>query len=225
MTRFAIALTAAIVALAALVPAASAHTGNPNYQSQITNTSGLPAGVSVEIINRDDSLQLVNRGKQDIVVLGYEDEPYVRLTANGEVSVNQNSKATFINEDRQGLTKVPAGVDSGAAPEWKLIDKSGRYIWHDHRIHWMGAGTPPQVKDTAVRAKVFDWKITMTAGGRPALVSGVLHWTPDEKGGAPTAAIVGFALLLIASAAIVVRSARRRGRADQGAAKPQKESW
>jgi hypothetical protein len=192
MSRVRTSVVVALAALAACAPTALAHKGNPNYESLITGSTGLPDGVTTQILNREDSLQLTNRSDRDIVVFGYEDEPYVRIDADGTVAVNQNSKATYINEERDGAVPVPDGVDPKAEPVWKVLDKTGKYAWHDHRIHWMNDGLPPQVKDEGVKTKVFDWKVALEAGGRPATITGVLNWTPTEDGGVPVAAIAGF---------------------------------
>jgi copper transport protein len=39
------------------------------------------------------------------------------------------------------------------------ISKTGRFEWHDHRMHWMSESDPEQVKDKDARTKVFDWKV------------------------------------------------------------------
>src|SRR5687768_11889703 len=134
MRRRPLAVAGALLALA--VPAAAlAHEGNPNYLSTITKTPDAK-GLSIEVLNRDDRLAMVNRTGRDIVIEGYLGEPYARIAADGTVSVNRNSEATYTNEERFGAA-VPDGVDPKAPPRWEEIDRSGRFEWHDHRIHWM----------------------------------------------------------------------------------------
>ncbi len=224
MSRLRITVAAATTALAVLAAPALAHKGNPDFESVITGTTGLPSGADVAVINRDDSLSLVNRSAQTVVVLGYESEPYARIAPDGTVSVNENSTATYLNEDRFGKVSVPDGIDSSSPVKWKTLDRTGRFVWHDHRIHWMAAGRPPQVTDPQVRTKVFDWKVTLRADGQPATINGALSWTPQDDGGAPVGAIVGFAALLLGSVALVVVVRRRRS-APGADATPPKESW
>ncbi len=226
MSRLRTSLVVSLAAFAACAPTALAHTGNPNYESLITGSTGLPDGVTTQILNREDSLQLTNRSERDVIVLGYEDEPYARIAADGTVAVNENSKSTYINEERDGIVPIPDGVDPKAAPKWKVLDRTGRFAWHDHRIHWMNDGLPPQVKDEDVETKVFDWKVALEVGGQPATIAGVLNWTPSQDGGVPAAAIGGFVAFLLLSGAFVVVVRRRRDADDAGTpSTPVKESW
>lgn len=210
-------LSALALVAACLAPGATAyaHKGNPHFRSTILHVSPtLPSGASLQILNLDDRLALVNRSKATIVVLGYEDDPYVRLLPDGTVQVNRNSTAAYINNDRQGSGKVPPNAHRGARPNWSTVDKSSRYEWHDHRIHYMGTGTPPQVADPGKRTHVFDWAVPLRVGGRPGRITGSLTWVPLPGGGPPLAAIVALAVL-VAGAAVLVAVVRRR-RADDG---------
>ena len=165
--------TAFAVALAALAVAApaSAHQGNPDFLSEVGAIEPSRDGISVEILNRDDALLLHNTSGEDIVILGYEDEPYARLRADGTVEVNENSEAYYLDEDRFAKVDVPEGLDAETPPKWKAVSRSGRFEWHDHRAHWMGEGRPPQVTNPDERTKVFDWEVPTTVGGRPGAIT------------------------------------------------------
>ena len=118
--------TAFAVALAALAVAApaSAHQGDPNFLSEIRAIEPPGEGVSVEILNRDDALLLHNTSGEDIVILGYGDEPYARLLADGTVEVNERSEAYHLNEDRFARVDVPEGLDAETPPAWKEVSPS-----------------------------------------------------------------------------------------------------
>jgi hypothetical protein len=221
MARLAIALAVLLV-----VPAAAlAHEGNPNYLSQIDAVTPATPGVTVEVLNRDDRLLLHNTSGRDVVIEGYDGEPYARVRADGTVEVNTRSEAYYINEDRFANVEVPDGIDGKGPPEWKEVGRTGRFEWHDHRAHWMGKTTPPQVTDTSVRTKVFDWKVPLEIDGTRGSIGGTLFWTPLPGGGPPVAAILGAAALLIACciAVFVVRYRRRTG--DEERATREAEAW
>jgi hypothetical protein len=206
-------ILASVAAAAALLlgaPVALAHQGSPNFLSQVDAIRPPTEGITVTVLNRDDRLLLQNTSGQDVVVEGYSEEPYARIDADGTVSVNQDSEAYYINEERDGNVDAPADADSKGEPHWKVISRSGRFEWHDHRMHWMSEGDPEQVKDKDVRQKVFDWTVPIEVGGRPAEITGTLFWTPVESAGLPLAAIFAFAALVIVLSIAVVIVRRRR---------------
>jgi hypothetical protein len=213
----------ALVALGVSAPAASAHKGNPNFISDPESIQPNAAGLTVDVLNRDDRLEIHNRSGRTVVVKGYGGEPYLRILGDGTVEVNQNSPATYLNTERFGGAEVPKGVSEKAPPRWKKVDKTGTYDWHDHRIHWMAKRRPPQVKDPDKRTKVFSWKVPISVAGKPGAIRGELFWTPRPGGGPPVAAIVAFIAFALASAAVVLVVRRRRS--SDTPAKAGTEAW
>ena len=200
---------AVIAALAAAVPAA-AHQGDPNMESLVRSVTPRVDGVTVSVLNRDDRLLLQNRSGEDVLVEGYEGEPYARIAAGGAVSVNTRSPAHFLNRERDGEVAVPDSADPEAEPAWETVSRSGRFEWHDHRMHWMGEGRPPQVRDPGARQKIFDYSIPIEIGGRAGAITGTLNWTPTPGGGVPLGAILGLAAVIVAGCIVVIVVRRRR---------------
>jgi hypothetical protein len=187
------ALTAA--ALALLAPAAGAHKTGPNYLTQVKTIQPRTDGVSVDVLNRSDQLLLHNTSGSDVVIMGYENEPYARVLADGTVEVN---------------TKPPPGVTRSSPAKWKVLSRTGRFEWHDHRMHWMGKARPAQVKDPGVQTKIFDWKIPIEVGSTPGRIGGTLLWTPSPAGGAPVGAIIAGAVIVVLLSLLVLVVRRRR---------------
>jgi hypothetical protein len=167
------ALPVAAIALAlacALAPVhALAHGGNPNFRSEIDSvTPPLPSGVSIEVLDYDSYLQLLDQHGHEVVLYGYDDEPYARIEKDGTVQVNENSPVTYLDDSRfETDVEVPRGIDPKAAPEWKTVDDSGTFIWHDHRMHWMIANQlPTQVKDKGEKTEIFDYGVPMKVDGK-----------------------------------------------------------
>lgn len=222
MALLARASVAALLVFAAVAQAALAHGGGgADYISEIRAVA--PAGaVEVEVLDRDDRLLVENRSGSTIVVEGYDREPYARIGADGTVEVNRRSPALYLNEDRYARVDLPARADGDAAPEWEVVDRSGRFEWHDHRIHWMGSDRPEAVRDPKARTKVFDWEVPLRVGSRAGAVEGTLFWVGERSGGPPVAAGVALAVVLLAGLGLVVAVRRRRRR---GGGRAEAEAW
>ena len=207
MRTFACVVAAAALTLGA--PAAAlAHQGNPNYRSVVKTVAPATTGLSVSVLNYDDRLLLKNDSGSEVMVLDYSKQPYIRAAADGTVSVNTNSEAYYLNEDRYGESSVPKGLAS--APAWKVVSRNGRYDWHDHRMHWMGKNDPPNLKDKSVRTKIDDWTVPIQVGGAAGSISGTLTWVPKPSEPLPLGAIFAFAALLIVASLGVFAIRRRR---------------
>jgi MYXO-CTERM domain-containing protein len=222
--RLAVAVAAALcVPAAAVPPVALAHQGNPNMESVVRRLTPHPHGITLLVLNRDDRFQLTNRSATTVTVQGYDGEPYARLTPDGTVSVNHNSPAYYLNTDRYGAVTVPKTATPKATPDWHVLDRTGVFEWHDHRMHYMSRGVPPVVKDKSVKTKVFDYRIPIRIGARQGAILGTLWWVPTAGGGAPTGAIIAFAVLAVGGLAAVVVVRRRRRR--EAATVPAGEAW
>jgi hypothetical protein len=205
-----LACTVAAAALLLAAPVALAHQGNPNYRSVVKAVTPQTSGIDASIINFDDAVLVHNTSGKDVVILDYKKQPYVEMKADGTVSVNTNSEAHYLNEDRQGESAVPKNL--GTEPKWEEVSKSGRYEWHDHRMHWMGAADPTNLTDKSKETVIYPkWEIPIQVAGTAGAISGTLTWVPLEEGGLPMGAIFGFAALIIVLAIAVVIVRRRRG--------------
>jgi hypothetical protein len=206
------ALAGMFVALTAAT--AAAHGGNEKFRSQFESIRPQVPGVTIEVLNYDDRLLMINRTGKTVAITGYEREPYARLREDGTVEVNRRSPTHYLNEERYGGTPVPNSADPKAPPQWQVVSRTGRFEWHDHRIHWMSKDTvPPQVKDEDKRTKVFDWRVPIRAGSQTAALTGELYWQPAAASGVPTAAIVALAVLVIVTLVLFLVARRRRAAA------------
>ena len=110
--RLALLLLVALVAC----PAAAGH-GNGaarGYTSTVTTVTPKPDGLTVEVLLGDDQLHVRNGSGREVVIEGYDGEPYLRFAAGGGVYRNENSPATYLNKDRYGGADVPASASKTA---------------------------------------------------------------------------------------------------------------
>jgi len=202
-----------------------AETGNPiedqgsnyDYRSYITSVTPDASGLSLQVLEFADRLLLTNHTGKTVTIYGYDGEPYARVLANGTAEQNERSPATYLNTNFYGQVSVPPYADAGAAPHWQVIDRTGQFEWHDHRIHWMSPVAPAWVKGSSRRTLIFDWHVPIAVGAQKGYISGQLFWTPETSKASPAVIVLGVAIALLGLAfALFVR--RRRTRAAAGAA-------
>ena len=114
-------------------------------------------GLSVEVLEFADRLLLRNHTGKTVTVYGYSGEPYARVLPDGAAEQNMRSPAVYLNTNFYANVTVPPSASATAPPQWEAVDRTGQFEWHDHRIHWMSPVTPPEVKDTSKRTKIFGW--------------------------------------------------------------------
>jgi hypothetical protein len=203
----------AAFALLLPVPAASAHGGNPNFRSVINGVTPKVPEVSFQVLDYDSYMQLLDQHGHEVMIYGYEEEPYARILANGTVQVNQRSPATYLNDNRFAEVTVPPIANAKAPPLWKTVDESGTFIWHDHRMHYMSPDTPPQVTDKGRKTKIFDYAIPISVDGKKGDIDGTLFWVGSANASKLPFILIGIAIVL--GGGVLVLFVRRR-RPDEG---------
>ncbi|MGE0029358.1 MAG: hypothetical protein AB7O78_07295 [Thermoleophilia bacterium] len=170
-------LTAVLVLLVGAAPA-SAHGGRPRpeFSSEIRALTPSVPGLEVRTRDGGNRLELRDTGHHTVVVLGYQGEPFARLLPDGSAQVNANSPATYLNRSGSASVVLPPQADPDAPPAWIPLEDDGRLQWHDHRAHWMGTGTPPQVRRESQRTKILDYRIPIVVDGRGGAIAGTLYW-------------------------------------------------
>jgi hypothetical protein len=229
------AFFALLLGLLLLVAATASAAGRKEEQSSLQQLKPAVPGIQMKVVGGDRFITLTNKTGKTVLIKGYDDEPYLRFLPTGVVQNNTRSPTKYVNDDRYGLTPVPAQADSKAPPVWKPVSRNGTYQWFDHRTHSMEKGVPAQVKDPGKRTKIFDWTVPMEVGGQPVTAAGTLTWVPasSSSGGSSTGlivAIVAVVLLAIAVTALLLTRRRRRpapagAPAEPAAERTEKEAW
>lgn len=185
-------------------PAWADASGPTNYRSQVTRVTPDVDGVTVQVVGGDAFLQVEVRPGHTVTVLGYgqgggDEEPYLRIDADGIVSVNVNSPAFYLNSDRYARAPVPPNASVDAEPDWAEVAAGGRYLWHDHRIHWMSPGLPRAVeRNPGDRVLVQSWTVPMRVDDQPVEVNGELFWLTSRSPLLPVIVAVAAVLVVVA---------------------------
>jgi hypothetical protein len=175
-----------------------------NLATRVLGITPAVRGVRFAAVDLGNKLELDNRTGHDLVVRGYDDEPYLRVGPAG-VYENVRSPAVYLNRTRTGNVPVPRSADPAAAPQWRRVGDGTTVRWHDHRAHWLGVGDPPQARqDPGARHLIQRWTVTLTEpSGARIVVHGDVVWIPG-----PTP--WGWAALALALLALVVVLGRTR---------------
>jgi hypothetical protein len=182
-----------------------------DYRSNITAVTPSVPGLSFQVLEFADRILMTNHTGKTVTISGYEGEPYARVLANGTAEQNVRSPATYLNTNFYAEVTVPPIANASAPPKWEVIDRTGQFEWHDHRIHWMSPVPPAKVKNTSKRTLIFDWQVPIEVGAVKGAIAGQLFWTP-ESSKAPIAAIVIGAIIVVAGLLFVLFVRRRRAR-------------
>lgn len=183
LRRLLAALFVATLTLGALAAPALAHgrdTESTNYISRVLEAPDLP-GVQWEVYGGDQFLAVTNTTDTELVVPGYEGEPYLRISAAG-VHRNEASKATYENDDRYAeVGELPPDVGADQEPRWVKVSDAATYAWHDHRTHWMGLTLPPVVVDPGKETLINPWQVPFSYGDEEHVIKGELRWVPPPS--------------------------------------------
>jgi hypothetical protein len=177
------ASTLALVAVAVGPRPAGAHSGadhagvTSDYRTRIVEVS--PTGLDVELVDIDGTLRLTWTGPGELIVIGYENEQYLRIDSSGTYQ-NTRSPAVYLNEDRFANVDIPATADVTAAPVWERLSNGSTVEWHDHRDHWMSAGPPPEAGNAPNEPYVVHqrWEVPILVDGVAGFIAGDHVWFP-----------------------------------------------
>ena len=183
--------------IATATPAAAHTVGGvnaTNYRTEIRSVTPAAAALTIRAIDNGARLELTNSGRQDVVVEGYDGEPYLRIGPRG-VFENARSPARYLNRVLRNPEPPPASADPDAPPEWVRVSSGNTARWHDHRTHWMGVTDPPVVRRAPGAEHLIQrFHLLLHVGDQTVHVRGDVRWIP---GPSPWPWIAGAAVLAI----------------------------
>lgn len=178
-----------------------------NYRTEITAISPSVPGLTIRLRGLGRTVEVRNRTQEDVIVLGYQDEPYLRVGPSG-VFENRRSPSLFQDEvtadDPDALLQLPPDADPLAPPDWRRRSGGDTVSWSDNRVVW-GEADPPAVRADPGRAQtvVSRWVVPLEKGPNreSIVVTGRIAWIPGPAA-VPwfVAAVVLFGLGIAAGA-------------------------
>lgn len=141
------------------------------------------AGVTLAALagNPTVGISVANTGDREVVVLGDEDEPFLRLTPNG-TEANALSRTWIASQDPSLV--AGSGADASAPPQWAPVNVSPQYPFLLERAD----PTLPLAELYALDRPtvVSEWTVSLIVDGRRIDVPGETTMTPATWTGTPT---------------------------------------
>src|SRR5688572_29582855 len=85
---------------------ASAHSVSgvsaTNLQTNLRSVTPAVPGLKVKVVESGSRLEVSNKSGKEIIVIGYKDEPFLRIGPDG-VFQNKLSTTTYISKTREGV--------------------------------------------------------------------------------------------------------------------------
>lgn len=222
--RVALTVVSAMLLLGSTaVSATAADGGNSDagyYRSAVTGIRPPITGLEVSV-EPDGQLTLVNDTGKTVVVLGYANEEYLRITPDG-VQENVASLTSILNSQEQPgpMPSDPTSV----APEWVDRASTPQYTWNDFRTRWTNEQRPPIVVDDPHRRhQVFAWSVQLTVDNQPVTILGEVIWIGTPWLTTTQSLLLGMAVaLLLVLGALLLRRHRLRRR-QRGSVDPRRD--
>ncbi|MEW6477505.1 MAG: hypothetical protein AB1679_35085 [Actinomycetota bacterium] len=204
MRRTLLAAVAALTWIGIAAGPASAHSVSgqsaTNLQTNLRSVTPTVPGLTVKVVESGSRMELTNRTGQEVIVLGYKNEPYLRVGPDG-VFQNRLSPATYINKSREGEEPPEAATKAQVGEtDWEKISSDPVARWHDHRIHWMAPNDPPAARAEPGKRHVItaEWVVPLKFGAQTIAVKGDLVWEPGPS------ALPWYLLIAVLIAAVVL---------------------
>ncbi len=157
-------------------PAGADPPGPTDYRTEIVSIEPPTGSVAFGVVGGDSLLEIAVTPPAEVVVLGYEGEPYLRIDADGGVFENQRSPSAYLNDDRYGIREIPPDASADADPMWGQVGEDGRHVWHDHRAHWMSPSRPIGL---GPGDQILEGVVPLEVDGRAVSVKVESTWLPS----------------------------------------------
>ena len=158
---FVITMTAVLFALVGPGTAAAHIAGGAsptNSRSAVTEIRPTGSGVGVTVGLGGQFVRVSDRGAEEIVVLGYRGEPFLRLSGQG-VQVNPRSTTA----EQTGQLPPTEGQSANTGEQWVQLTDGDSVAWTDARVD--GRSLPEGASES--------WTLPLVVDGRPVTILGM----------------------------------------------------
>ena len=124
-----------------------------NYRTRVLAVRPPVPGLSVEVVDAGTRLRLANGGPEDVVVLGDQSEPWLRVPPGGVVSWHDRRARWDADEPPAQVRRAPGSVHV-VIPEWTVpLRAGGQLVEVVGEVRWVPGPSPlPWLAGAAVLA-------------------------------------------------------------------------
>lgn len=192
---------------------ASAHTVSGGSANDYTATLGpltpTVAGVTLRTVENNTRLQLTAAAGVHVVVLGYGDEPYLRVGPDGTFE-NRLSQSTYENRTYTATQIGGTLAAKSLPPQWVRTGGGRILIWHDHREHNSGPNPPEVRADPSHRHEIGTRDVVIEVEGARHAAALTLTYLPPPSA-LPLWVLAGLLAVGTTALALLPRSFRLVG--------------
>jgi len=202
-----------VLVISAAAPA-DAHTitgvAPTDYKSEVIAVSPALPGVRFRLLDLGNRVELTNTGAVDVVVLGYQNEPYLRVGPSG---VFENSRSPSVALNKVTATTIASTTTTTAPPRtaatltpplWHRTGGGRSVRWRDRRTRWEGSAPPAVSAAPGAIHVVAEWLVGLQRGDGAATVTGRITYVPGPSS-LPWLLISGVLLLAIVGCGLLRR--------------------
>jgi hypothetical protein len=153
-----------------------------SYRSRLTTPEAPVEGLEIKLPPSNTSkgvpaLFIGNKTGRPVVVLGDDEEPFVRLGPAAEVNVRSPVWAAI---EQAGARLLAEPADVTAEPEWKQVGSTPNYGWPELRAAPPGTNPGRDVLDKKRPTTLKRWSIPILVGDDRMTISGITEFLPNE---------------------------------------------
>jgi hypothetical protein len=171
-------IVGSVAAVLTAAPADAARAEPTDFETTVVSITPSTDSVGVELVGDTTFVSVTADPGSEVLINGYFGEPYVRIGGDGTVFENRRSPTVVENGSQDDSAVIDATVSADDVPEWVVVASDGRYVWHDHRAHWMNPRTPPEAERGDVLQRGV---IELQVDGVPVEVHLATVWRPSPS--------------------------------------------
>jgi hypothetical protein len=156
------------------------------YEAVLKSPVNPAPDVTVAVVSAQvPAVYLQNNSEETVIVLGAEQEPFVKIGPNVEVNLHSPS---YIQMQQAIAKTAEASAEVGqteanadTAPNWQEVQKSPQWRWLEFRAAPPPGDPPKEFTEREDPSVVKNWSVPIMIGDERTEISGITQFVPIAK--------------------------------------------